>query len=68
MTTEVNSIKEVWDAILAALLTDDSVTPSLHGFLELIEPAGVIAGTLYLNVPNDFYAQYRSSSDCVCRS
>ncbi len=54
MTTEVNSIKEVWDAILAALLTDDSVTPSLHGFLELIEPAGVIAGTLYLNVPNDF--------------
>ncbi len=54
MTTEVNSIKDVWDAILAALLTDDSVTPSLHGFLELIEPAGVIAGTLYLNVPNDF--------------
>jgi chromosomal replication initiator protein len=54
MTIEVNSIGDVWDAILAALLADNSVTPSLHGFLELIEPAGVIAGTLYLNVPNDF--------------
>ena len=52
--TENDSISEVWNAVLTTLHSDDSVTPSLHGFIDLIEPAGVIAGTLYLNVPNDF--------------
>ncbi|MFT4122992.1 MAG: chromosomal replication initiator protein DnaA [Microbacteriaceae bacterium] len=43
----------IWQAVLARLTQDDRVTPQLHGFVSLIEPRGVMAGTLYLEVPND---------------
>ncbi len=45
--------KELWQSILDALRTDDRITPQLEGFLSLVEPKGVMAGTLYLEVPND---------------
>src|SRR5690606_29245884 len=35
------------------LRSDDRITPQLEGFLALVEPKGVMAGTLYLEVPND---------------
>ncbi len=41
----------VWSAVLDHLLTDDRVTPQLHGFLNLAVPQGVMGGTLYLDVP-----------------
>ncbi len=44
---------ELWQSILDALRTDDRITPQLEGFLSLVEPKGVMAGTLYLEVPND---------------
>ena len=46
----------VWSAVLDHLLTDDRVTPQLHGFLNLAVPQGVMGGTLYLDVPNDLTA------------
>lgn len=46
----------VWSAVLDQLLTDDRVTPQLHGFLNLAVPQGVMGGTLYLDVPNDLTA------------
>ncbi|ALJ18390.1 chromosomal replication initiator DnaA [Microbacterium sp. No. 7] len=46
----------VWRAALEVLQTDDRVTPQLHGFLNLAIAQGVMAGTLYLDVPNEFTA------------
>nr|WP_150954290.1 chromosomal replication initiator protein DnaA [Microbacterium testaceum] len=46
----------VWSSVLDHLLTDERVTPQLHGFLNLAVPQGVMGGTLYLDVPNDLTA------------
>lgn len=46
----------VWSAVLDHLLTDERITPQLHGFLSLAVPQGVMGGTLYLDVPNDLTA------------
>ena len=43
-----------WKSILQTLEVDERVTPQLFGFLNLVEPKGAMAGTLYLEVPNEF--------------
>jgi chromosomal replication initiator protein len=53
MDDGVDPTRELWGAILDSLRTDDRITPQLEGFLALVEPKGVMAGTLYLEVPND---------------
>jgi chromosomal replication initiator protein len=53
MDDGVDPTRELWSAILEALRSDDRITPQLEGFLSLVEPKGVMAGTLYLEVPND---------------
>jgi len=35
------------------LTADERITPQLHGFISLVEPKGIMAGTLYLEVPNE---------------
>ncbi len=45
--------QEIWQSVLSTLRSDDRITPQLQGFLSLVEPKGVMAGTLYLEVPND---------------
>jgi chromosomal replication initiator protein len=49
-------ISDTWQSVLTALETDDSITPMLYGFLNLVEPKGIAAGTFYLEVPNEFTA------------
>lgn len=49
-------IENTWSAVLAGLTADSSITPMLYGFLNLVEPKGIAAGTFYLEVPNDFTA------------
>jgi chromosomal replication initiator protein len=56
MTTHEIPDVPVWTAVLDALVTDDRITPQLHGFLSLAVPQGVMGGTLYLDVPNDLTA------------
>ena len=46
-----------WDRIRASLETDPRVTPQLQGFVRLVEPKGVMAGVIYLEVPNDLTRQ-----------
>ena len=46
----------IWAAVLDGLAEDDRITPQLYGFLSLAVPQGVMAGTLYLDVPNDLTA------------
>ena len=53
MTDAPDPTRELWDSVLAMLRADDRVTPQLQGFLNLVEPKGVLAGTLYLEVPNE---------------
>jgi chromosomal replication initiator protein len=50
---EIDSPLELWAAVKRALGEDDRITPQLHGFINLVEPRGVMAGTLYLEVPNE---------------
>ncbi|MEP6841880.1 MAG: chromosomal replication initiator protein DnaA [Pseudolysinimonas sp.] len=53
MTDTPDPTQELWESALALLQEDDRVTPQLQGFLNLVEPKGVLAGTLYLEVPNE---------------
>jgi chromosomal replication initiator protein len=48
------SISAAWQSVLESLETDERITPQLHGFLSLVEPKGIMAGTFYLEVPNEF--------------
>lgn len=49
-------ISETWATVLGRLSDDEAITPMLQGFLNLVEPKGIAAGTFYLEVPNDFTA------------
>jgi chromosomal replication initiator protein len=53
MTEAAESTQEIWSSVLAQLTNDERITPQLHGFISLVEPKGVMAGTLYLEVPNE---------------
>ncbi|MCU1585918.1 MAG: chromosomal replication initiator protein dnaA [Microbacteriaceae bacterium] len=53
MTEIADSTQHIWKSVLASLRDDERITPQLQGFLSLVEPKGVMAGTLYLEVPND---------------
>jgi len=53
MTDSADPTKELWTAALARLSSDDRITPQLHGFINLVEPKGVLGETIYLEVPND---------------
>ena len=53
MTDGPNEMTAVWQSIETSLRDDDRITPQLRGFLNLVEPKGVMAGTIYLEVPND---------------
>jgi chromosomal replication initiator protein len=48
-----DSTRAIWSSVLSQLTTDERITPQLHGFISLVEPKGVMAGTLYLEVPNE---------------
>ncbi|WP_022881902.1 chromosomal replication initiator protein DnaA [Gryllotalpicola ginsengisoli] len=54
MTDGDATLDQAWRTILAALEKDERVTPQLYGFLSLVEPKGIMAGTFYLEVPNEF--------------
>ena len=53
MTDTIDPTRVLWDSVVQQLDADERITPQLHGFLNLVEPKGVLGGTLYLEVPND---------------
>src|SRR5690606_26033003 len=53
MTDLADPTQDIWTAILSTLNQDDRITPQPQGLLSRVEPRGVMAGTLYLEVPND---------------
>ena len=46
-------VTSIWAAIVDRMAEDDRVTPQLRGFVRLVEPKLINAGTIYLEVPND---------------
>ncbi|MGL4340291.1 MAG: chromosomal replication initiator protein DnaA [Rhodoglobus sp.] len=48
-----DSTHEIWRSVLSLLESDERITPQLMGFISLVEPKGVMTGTLYLEVPNE---------------
>ncbi len=53
MAKTETDIVELWRGVMSHLTTDSRITPQLWGFLDLVEPRGVMAGVLYLEVPNE---------------
>jgi chromosomal replication initiator protein len=53
MSDAPDSTHEIWQSVLSRLTADERITPQLLGFISLVEPKGVMAGTLYLEVPNE---------------
>lgn len=53
MTDTPDPIRDLWESVVGQLNADDRITPQLHGFISLVEPKGILGGTLYLEVPND---------------
>jgi chromosomal replication initiator protein len=53
MTDTPDPTRDLWDSVVGQLNSDERITPQLHGFINLVEPKGVLGGTLYLEVPND---------------
>jgi chromosomal replication initiator protein len=53
MAEIADSTPEIWKSVLTRLTSDERITPQLLGFISLVEPKGVMAGTLYLEVPNE---------------
>ena len=51
--TDTDPTRDLWAAVLGQLAADERITPQLHGFVNLVEPKGVLAGVLYLEVPNE---------------
>ncbi len=56
MADDQQDIVRRWQTVLDVLATDERITAPLHGFLGLVVPKGVMGGTFYLEVPNDFTA------------
>ena len=48
------SVRHTWNTIMETLSTDPGVTPPLFGFASLVEPKVIMAGTFYLEVPDEF--------------
>ena len=53
MTDDTEPVSALWDSVKGHLVSDERITPQLIGFINLVEPRGVMAGTLYLEVPNE---------------
>jgi chromosomal replication initiator protein len=53
MSDAPDDTQRLWASTLSALDEDRRITPQLRGFLSLVQPKGVMAGTVYLEVPND---------------
>lgn len=51
--SDIDPTRDLWSSVVAQLGSDERITRQLHGFINLVEPKGVLAGVLYLEVPNE---------------
>ena|GEM_PF-113728 len=43
----------IWNDIVRSIRADDTLGPSVYAFISLLEPKGVMGGTIYLEAQND---------------
>lgn len=49
-----NDVEAIWRALFDTLRNNEDVPASVRGFLSLVIPKGVMGGTIYLEVANDY--------------
>lgn len=54
MTEVSDPAREAWAFVLDELADELSASPQMGGFMTLVQPKGILAGTLYLEVPTTF--------------
>jgi chromosomal replication initiator protein len=54
LAEDAGSTEDNWRTVLQVLAADERITPQLRGFLGLVVPKGILGGSFYLEVPNDF--------------
>jgi chromosomal replication initiator protein len=54
LAEDAGSTEDNWRSVLQVLAADERITPQLKGFLGLVVPKGILGGSFYLEVPNDF--------------
>lgn len=52
--SEQDVVAILWHSLVNKLNLDERMTPQLLGYINLVEPKGVLGETLYLEVPNEF--------------
>ena len=52
--SEQDVVTILWHTLVNKLNLDERMTPQLLGYINLVEPKGVLGETLYLEVPNEF--------------
>jgi len=52
--SEQDVVTVLWHTLVNKLNLDERMTPQLLGYINLVEPKGVLGETLYLEVPNEF--------------
>ena len=52
--SEQDVVTVLWHTLVNRLNLDERMTPQLLGYINLVEPKGVLGETLYLEVPNEF--------------
>ncbi|MFM6939676.1 MAG: DnaA ATPase domain-containing protein, partial [Rhodoluna sp.] len=52
--SEQDVVTGLWHTLVNRLNLDERMTPQLLGYINLVEPKGVLGETLYLEVPNEF--------------
>ncbi len=58
MTSPAQPDVPIWTTVREFLARDERLTPQMHGFLNIVVPAGVMQSTLYLDVPNEGIAAH----------
>jgi chromosomal replication initiator protein len=51
---EQEEVSRLWTTLVANVATDERMSAQLMGFLNLVEPKGVLGDSLYLEAPNEF--------------
>ncbi len=54
LLSDQDVVAGLWQTLVNKLNLDDRMTPQLLGYINLVEPKGVLGETLYLEVPNEF--------------
>ena len=61
-------LSAAWNTVIADLLKDDEIGPSVKAFLSTTRPLGDLEGTILVAVPNEFTKTFieKNANDAIC--